>query len=318
MGGTDKFSFNKEKNAAKTFTYQFIVDFSKTKIGDRITIDSDKKLEVSLSLTAGTPKDTSQSAPNIPTAGNTHISLGIKSEAEFTLTSAGVASKSATLNCAYNPSVGDASIWNGRKTALILTAPETAPADLTLTAVIAGNTTLYTMNSDRKFIIPLDKIDNKEVNITLNSYLFGLSQDLEFIAQWYVSESRADKSPLNGYNDNAAICNVIISCKKDTLPSVRIDGTTHRCSVGGQLSVDVNYADIPIGEKTITAYLQSKNGEQYVDTGAKKEILHTTGTGDQEIEFSMGQMTKGSYRILVIVQESGANILQVPYYFVIV
>ena len=57
MGGTDKFSFNKEKNAAKTFTYQFIVDFSKTKIDDRITIDSDKKLEVSLSLTAGTPKD---------------------------------------------------------------------------------------------------------------------------------------------------------------------------------------------------------------------------------------------------------------------
>ena len=317
MGGTDKFSFNKEKNAAKTFTYQFIVDFSKTKIDDRITIDSDKKLEVSLSLTAGTPKDTSQSAPNIPTAGNTHISLGIKSEAEFTLTSAGVAGKSATLNCAYNPSVGDASIWNGRKTALILTAPETAPADLTLTAVIAGNTTLYTMNSDRKFIIPLDKIDNKEVNITLNSYLFGLSQDLEFTAEWYVSESRADKSPLNGYN--AATCGEItFSCEKDVVPSVRIDGTTHRCSVGGQLSVDVNYADIPIGEKTITAYLQSKNGEQYVDTGAKKEISHTTGTGDQEIEFSMGQMPKGSYRILVIVQESGANILQVPYYFVIV
>lgn len=317
MGGTDKFSFNKEKNAAKTFTYQFIVDFSKTKIDDRITIDSDKKLEVSLSLTAGTPKDTSQSAPNIPTAGNTHISLGIKSEAKFTLTSAGVVGKSATLNCAYNPSVGDASIWNGRKTALILTAPETAPADLTLTAVIAGNTTLYTMNSDRKFIIPLDEIDNKEVNITLNSYLFGSSQDLEFIAEWYVSEGRADKSPLNGYN--AATCGEItFSCEKDVVPSVRIDGTTHRCSVGGQLSVDVNYADIPIGEKTITAYLQSKNGEQYVDTGAKKEISHTTGTGDQEIEFSMGQMPKGSYRILVIVQESGANILQVPYYFVIV
>lgn len=318
MGGKDKFSFSQDENAAKTFTYQFIVDFSKTKIDDRITIDSDKKLEVSLSLTA---KDvlqnyTSQKAPDIPTAGNTHISLGIKSEAEFTLNS-GVAGKSATLNCAYNPSVGDASIWNGRKTALILTAPETAPADLTLTAVIAGNTTLYTMNSDRKFIIPLDEIDNKEVNITLNSYLFGSSQDLEFTAEWYVSEGRADKSPLNGYN--AATCGEItFSCEKDVVPSVRIDGTTHRCSVGGQLSVDVNYADIPIGEKTITAYLQSKNGEQYVDTGAKKEISHTTGTGDQEIEFSMGQMPKGSYRILVIVQESGANILQVPYYFVIV
>lgn len=316
MGGTDKFSFNKEKNVAKAFTYQFIVDFSKTKKDDRITIDSDKKLEVSLSLTAGTPKDTSQSAPNIPTAGNTHISLGIKSEAEFTLTSAGVAGKSATLNCTYTPSAGVASIWNGRNTALVLTAPETAPADLTLTAVIGENTTLYTMNSNRKFIIPLGEIGNKEVNITLNSYLFGLSQDLTFTADWYVSGSRADKSPLKGCN--AANCNVTFSCKKDAVPSVRIDGTIHRCDVGGQLGVKVNYADIPIGEKTITAYLQRKNGGQYIDTGAKKEVPHTEGTGNPEITFSMGQMDKGSYRILVIVQESGVNILKVPYYFVIV
>ena len=317
MGGTDKFGFDTGDGVAKTFTYQFIVDFSKTEIGHRIITDSDNSLGVSLSLTAGEPKDNkSQKAPDIPTEGNTHISLNIKSEAVFNLNSTGVAGKSATFNCTYNPSAGAASIWSGRKTALVLTAPAEAPADLTLTAVIGENTTLYTMNSNRKFIIPLDEIGAKEVKITLNSNLFGsLEKNFEFTANWYVSGSGADESPLNGYN--AANCNVTFSCEKDAVPSVRIDGTKHRCDVGGQLDVTVNYQGIPSGE-TITAYLQRKSGEQYEDTGAKKEVPNELNTDPKMITFNMGQMAKGSYRILVIVQESGANILQVPYYFVIV
>ncbi len=305
MGEEGKFSFNTTDTSAKKFTYQFIVDFSKTT--DHSITDS---LDVSLGLTA----NTSHSAPTIPTPGNKHISLGIKDEAEFNLNSASIAGKSATLECTYNPSLGDASIWNGRETALVLTAPEAAPVDLTLTAVIAGNTTLYTMNANRQFIIPLGEVGTREVKITLSSYLFGSSEkNLEFTAQWYVSQSSADKSPLNGHL--ASSCNVTFSCEKDTVPSVRIDGTQHLCHAGDKLQVTVNYAGIP-SEGKITAYLQGKNGGQYVDTGAKVSILNDAGTNKQ-IEFNMGKMAKGSYRILVIVQESGANILQVPYYFVI-
>ncbi len=312
MGGAAKFTFDKADTAAKSFTYQFIVDFSKA-TGNTVT----DPLEVSLELTA----DTAHGAPNVPTAGNSHITLDIQNEAVFNLTSAGVIGKSATLNCTYNPSAGAASIWNGRKTALVLTAPESAPADLTLTAVADGKTTLYKMNLTtdsggqliRQFIIPLGEVGAKEVKITLNSYMFASSEsNLAFTAEWYVAQSNADKSPLNGYS--AASCDVTFSGKKASVPSVRIDGTQRLCHAGEVLSVTVNYAGIPSGGK-ITAYLQSKSGGQYVDTGAKASVANDADS--KQIEFNMGQMDKGSYRILVIVQESGANILQVPYYFVI-
>lgn len=314
MGGTAKFSFDKADTAAKTFTYQFIVDFSKA-TGNTVTDD----LDVSLELTA----DTSHSAPNIPTEGNTHISLDIQNEAVFSLNLTGVVGKSAVFNCSYNPSAGVASIWNGRKTALVLTVPESAPADLTLTAVVGGNTTLYKMNTTvdsggqiiRQFIIPLDEVGTKEVKITLNSYMFSSSEsNLAFTAEWYVAQSSADKSPLNGYS--AAFCDVTFSGKEEVVPSVRIDGNQRLCHAGDILKVTVNYLGVP-SEAKITAYLQSKSGEQYVDTGAKASVANDAGLSKQ-IEFNMGQMEKGSYRILVIVQESGANILQVPYYFVIV
>ncbi len=313
MGGAAKFSFDKADTAAKSFTYQFIVDFSKA-TGNTVTDD----LGVSLELTA----DASHGAPNIPTAGNSHITLDIQNEAVFSLNLTGVVGKSATLNCTYNPSAGAASIWSGRKTALVLTVPESAPADLTLTAVVGGNTTLYKMNTKtdpsgeviRQFIIPLGEVGTKEVKITLNSNMFGSSEsNLAFTAEWYVAQSSADNSPLNGYS--SASCNVTFSGKKDAVPSVRIDGTQRLCHAGDVLRVTVNYAGIPSGGK-ITAYLQSKSGGQYVDTGAKASVANDADLSKQ-IEFNMGQMDKGSYRILVIVQESGANILQVPYYFVI-
>ncbi len=313
MGGDAKFGFDTAGTAAKSFTYQFIVDFSKA-TANSIT----DNLGVSLGLTA----DTAHGAPNIPTAGNTHISLGIQNEAVFSLNSAGVVGKSATLNCTYNPSAGAASIWNGRKTSLVLTVPENAPADLMLTAVADGKTTLYTMKTTvdpsghliRQFIIPLGEVGTNEVKITLNSYMFSSSENsLAFTAKWYVAQSSADKSPLNGYS--AASCDVTFSGKKDTVPSVRIDGTQRLCHAGDVLSVKVNYAGVP-SEGSITAYLQGKSGGQYVDTGARPTVSNDTGFSMQ-MEFNMGQMEKGSYRILVVVQESGANILQVPYYFVI-
>lgn len=301
MGGDDKFICQ----ITKSFTYQFIVDFSQTE--DYINADN---LEMSLELTARTS--------DIPVEGNP-LSVGIKKEAGFTIVSEAVVGKSATLNCTYNPSEGAASIWNDRKTALVLTADASSevPADLTLTAVADGNTTLYTMNSNRQFIIPLGKIDNKQVKITLNSSLFGSAEEnLAFNADWYVSKSDADNSPINGYLDRPdASCNVNFSCKKDAVPSVRIDGTKRLCKAGDKLNVDVNFKGIP-DQGSITAYLQSKNGGQYVDTGAKVSISNDADTSRQ-IEFNMGKMSPGSYRILVIVQESGANILKVPYYFVI-
>ncbi len=311
MGANEKFTFTVTEGLAKTtksFTYQFIIDFSQT--ATRLNIGA---LEVQLGLTA----DAAFSAPDIPSAGVSQISLSVQGEAEFGL-SESVDGKSATLTCTYTASQGDASIWKGRNTALVLTAaPDTVvPADLTLTAVTDGSTTLYTMHSGNRFIIPLGGlVATKSVTVTLHSDLFGTTaESLNFTADWYVSQSGAEKSPLNGYK--AGSCAVPFTCKKEYTPSVRIDGDTHICHAGGVLNVTVNFAGIP-SEGSITAYLQGKKDGVYVDTGAKVAIDKDVGTSKQT-SFNMGQMDKGSYRILVIVQVSGANILQVPYYFTIV
>ncbi len=300
------FTVNTVDATAITFTYQFIVDFSKT------INTMTESLQVTLSLVANIAKE---GVPNIPAEGATHVSLGIEQEATFTL----VASEngdSATITGTYTASFGKASIWNDRNTALVLTATSEIPADAKLTTVVDGATTRYAMRSGNKFIIPLGELGNKEVNVTLNSSLFtSTEKNFAFTAEWYVSESSVDNSPLNG--DNVANCDVSFTCKKDAVPSVKIDGTKHICKAGEQLDVDVSYAGIILGEQTtITAYLQAKTNGQYVDTGAKVAITNDLGN-PSKVTFNMGQMNKGSYRIIVIVKDKGANILQVPYYFVI-
>ncbi len=309
MGGSEPFTPN-TAGEKKTVIYQFIVDFSNAE--SYIDVGN---LGVSMVLTA----DSTKNAPTIkPDENTSHITVGLKPVAEFTL-SATSNGKTATLICAYSPSEGAASIWNGRRTSLVLTAKPTSavPADLTLTAVADGKTTLYSMSEGNKFYIPVGDIaSKKEVKITLNSCMFGsTATNLDFTAEWYVSESKADKSPMNGYLDPQAKCSVTFSCKKDSLPSVRIDDGERLLHAGEVLTIKVNYAGIPTGGK-VEAYLQSKNGGQYNDTGLRKDISLEEST-PQNLDFNMGEMVKGSYRILVVVKNGGANILQVPYYFVI-
>ncbi len=299
-----------DNTSAATITYQFIVDFSQNA---NITADGGS-LRLSLKLIA----NPSQAAPIVPTVESTNISLGIKDEAAFKLNLEDVEGKSASFKGTYTPSEGDASIWSGRRTALVLTAVSEVPADLRLTAVADGGTTLYKMNSNNQFIIPLGDISNKDVKITLSSLMFGVSEkNLKFTADWYVSQSSADNSPLNGYK--AASCNVNFSCKIDAVPSVRIDGTKHRSQKGGKLEVTVNYKNIP-SDDTIVAYMYRKSGDEYLYTGASVQIDNETINNEQHsknVVFNMGDMGNGSYKIVVVVQEAGANILQVPYYFVI-
>lgn len=260
----------------------------------------------------------SHNAPTIPAEGNTHVSLNIKKEALFEVVVNNTEisdGKTATVDCNYTASDGAASVWNDRNTTLVLTAPETVPSDLTLTADVDGSKTRYSMNASKQFIIPLGGLGGKNAKLTLNSDLFGSTEEtFEFTAKWYVSQSSADKAPLNGYLANSDTVSIGFTCKKDSVPSLRIDGTQHLSHAGETLEVTVNFAGIST-EGTITAYLQGKSDGKYIDTGAKITIENSCN--QKAITFNMGQMEKGSYRVLVIVQVSGANILHVPYYFVI-
>ncbi len=320
MGGSEKFSYNTTETSPKSFTYQFIVDFSQV----QVDLLAEGNLNMCLDLTAST----NHHAPNITIANTDYnISLTIQQEASFEMNPT-VSENKVDLNGIYTPSLGAASIWQGKHNALVLIAPIDAPADLTITVVIGGSTILYTMNENKKFIIPLGEIGSKEIKITMNSQLFGSDpKTYEFAAEWYVTSSST--APLNG-QCVAQIGTFNVSCKKDAVPSICIDGTDHILPVGGKLNLTVNYVGMP-DNANITAYLQAKNEttKEYVDTGLNVTVLSNTnseggttlslpaGTTSKPIQFNMGEMGKGSYRILVIVQIDGQNILQVAYYFVI-
>jgi len=354
MGGSNKFIPDTTTATVQTITYQFIVDFSNatsySNTGDlNVSFELAAKPSQSGSTTDPATNPTADSETN-PTP-SAQVSVAVREKATFDLSQsdADVDGKSVTFDCTYTASDGAASIWNGRKTALVLTATEPFPPDLMLTAVVGnrktGSTMRYVMNVDKKVLIPLGEISDEKVTVTitlssnlLNSpkenpvaALFGLTEgNLEFTADWCVAQGNVDQSPLwyksNAenlpiwYDDNdkaykVASCNkVAFPCRKDDVPSLRIDGSQRLCHTGDLLNVTVKHQGIPSGSGVI-AYLQKKDGEQYVDTGANKEISNN-GMSEQ-VTFNMGQMGAGSYRILVIVKKDGANMLQVPYYFVI-
>ncbi len=321
MGEENKFTLSTDATPI-SFTYQFIIDFSNVDF----TIPENKtladNLQVTLSLVADASKE---GVPNIPADGATQVSLGINQEATFTLAATSEGGNSATIKGTYTASTGKASIWDGRNTALVLTAPDSIPANSTITAVVAEKqgdnvvnySTRYVMNSARQFIIPQGEIGNKEVKVILNAPLYDTTEKtFAFTAKWYVSKSGVDNSPLNGKMVAECAEKVSFTCKKEAVPSVKINGTKHVCKTGEQLEVTVNFAGIPSGAN-IVAYLQKydKDKDAYIDSGDKMKVE----TDGQAVLFNISKlMTKGSYRILVIVQDSGANILQVPYYFVII
>ncbi len=308
MGGTTNFAPDVSGSTAKTITYQFIVDFSKV-TENYLT----QNLSISLKLDADT---LTYKAPNIPEAGMMHISLTLEEKADFNLSLKETNKETATIGCTYTASTGAASIWNGKKMALIISAPENVPADLTLTVIIGDKTVTYPMSANRQFIIPLGNIGSNDVKITINSNLFkAIVTDYNFTAKWYISSSGADSSPLNG--KLLKTCDFTLSAEKDIVPSIRIDGTKRICHTFDTITVTVNYKGIP-ADATIRAYLQGKDPRsgKYVNSGLDIEIPTNEGAS-KEISFNTGQMDNGSYRIYVVVELNGKNICEVPYYFVI-
>ncbi len=317
MGASNKFVFDTTSESAKsgqTVIYQFIVDFSQAEGG--LPFDAaNKRLNVNLNFEA----NFAYSAPKIVADAG----LNVESEATFTIlaNSAETGTKSATLTLTYAQSNGAASIWNGRKSALVLTAkePTKVPVDLMMMVKIGESTATYRMEADARFIIPLGALTaTKSVDITLVSRLFkATAEDIVFTTDWYVSKSNADKSPLNGYK--ATSCDATFSCQKDPAMSVRIDGKDNKrvYQKGEMLEATITCEGITLGEKTkviVVVRRKTANGT-YELTGIRQELTDISAPVDWS--YSLGEMEPNSYQILVAVQVDGANILLVPYYFVI-
>jgi len=106
----------------------------------------------------------------------------------------------------YTLSAGHASIWDNRSSALVITMsnPDQIPADLSLSVLSNGKTTVLPMKQDCQFILPLGILTRvaNTVELQFHSSLIHASNPngipLAYTVAWKVSNSSAGVSPLNG------------------------------------------------------------------------------------------------------------------------
>ena len=345
MGGSGGFDYSyasENKTAPKAFTYQFIVDFSQS--GGGIADVSDLTMTLCLNKSGTITGGKECLAPEISSAN----SIGLCAAAEFKLelandgqNTAVTAARKLHVTATYTPSLGHASIWDGRSYALVLeltgtTANAAVPPDLQL--IVKERTadgrvlqTPYGMKEQKLFIIPLGELreDSRRLELELSSDLMpeGVweeSPELQFSLKWYVSPSKADSAPLDGFV--AAEESVAFEAVRSGDPSVKLydslDGTAGESTnriyrIGGKLKVPVAFANID-PEYEIEAVLLRRNEQgEYIRTGARQTLTPNTGV----CIFDLEGHNPGSHclRVTVNAGASGyqATIVQTDYYFIL-
>jgi len=347
MGGTGKFAYATDGEELQNFTYQFVMDFSQTASGV-----SGSELDVALQMTLKNPVTAMVGGVEKEISGiEGPVEAGLTDSAKFGLSTNEVGD---ALIYAYTPSNGDASIWDNRSSALVLSyvgsphinedgtstegttaaGSDTAlPADLTLTVTTAdGAAATYALKDGNKFIIPTGTLTRgtNELILTLKSELLPAEENkpniFNFRAMWYVSPSGAGSAPISGA-PAAVVEKLCLEVQTVKAPSLVISGDTKIFTAGtdSKLSVEINWAHMP-DDWVLTAYLWRKNtavGEtqgQYIPTGFN-EVVPRNATSSK-YEFSLSGQTPGSFYLEVVASEGegggSVNMLQAEYHFILI
>ena len=319
-----EFRYDKKGSTPKDFTYQFIVDFSRAS-----SYASVGPLTVAFETTVNEQLagGVSNEAPELK--GNHSIYL--QPAASFALDCETVASNRATVSYTYTPSDGRASIWDNRDASLVVTLnnAQTIPSDLSLSVYANGQTTRYIMKPGYQFIIPMGSLTNgtNTLQLQFNSELIlaGASESglaLPFTVKWIVSETVADKSPLNG--DVVAFEKVDCNLYPTAVPSLKITAPSRLCSVSEAYNVTIQSQNIPDDWK-LTLYLYrkdtttgSQNYEQFIYTGYYENLSKLNTQQNLDVSL-LGQEPGSFYLVVIATTNEGANqiiMAQTRYYFI--
>ncbi len=222
---------------------------------------------------------------------------------------------SSTLNYTYSTNGADASKWENRKTALVLTPTGDAslPADAVILATVGGVTTKCFKNAQGTFIIPLTLLGTgKSVDLTLSSGMLPEEEmDYTFEAKWYVSRSLAGAAPING-NSVASLETITFKKAPDAKPSLKITGETVTKADTLELKIATNIQFD--GDYDVTIYVDHKVNKDYVYSAQHEEVK---SQGEFKIPLDGYATLPGSYRLRVVVTRAFETVLEMPYYFVI-
>lgn len=293
-------------------SYQFIVDFSQCDTG---------YVGNSLVMTIEAAKhDPGSMAPAIDS--DVTVNMETSSFALSRTSTDGSLTQSLEANFTAG---GTASKWEKRSSALILTPKNgtTLPLDARIKAVVDGRTT-YIYNSGDKFIVPMSLLKSgggQTVKLTLQSSLFPVEgKSYAFDAEWLISRSKADKSPMNGDQTGTPVT-VTFTSGAIAPPSLKPSSDSRVMTSSNRLELNVEWANMD--DYLITATLQQKNDEgSFADLGWSSQQFNEDFVGSERtISVPLTSCSPGSYRIMLTVKSKDPNavtiIMRVPYYFVV-
>lgn len=248
-------------------TLQFVVDFSRCK-----TPPTAGNLTMTLSIEGKTLTKTGD--PGVSVTVPSAISAAtvtLKNCSAFELSDSGSGLTKA-VTYTYTPYSENASIWEGRNSALVLTPPDNLTADALLKVTEGEYTTIYRKNADKKFIIPLAGMTPGNVTMTLESSGFPVDMTTyTFKAQWYVSNSKAGSGPLDGKLVDTV--SVVFEKPLQQAPSAKLttDGTLYERTQ--DLQVTLEGSNLKNVEVRLYYKKYAENGTyQYEDTVYKKQL----------------------------------------------
>jgi hypothetical protein len=198
--------------------------------------------------------------------------------------------------------------------------------------------------------------ENGTIDIELHSSMMLQDANYTFNAQWYVSSSQAATAPLNGYvdkrgyqdengNDKINAETEITFNYEEQTPSIKIgediDTDKYIYYIGDTFKTNIRRLDIPqdaeVGvqiqkKQEDGTYIAINNNKSYIKRNSITDIYNNGNPIDYSFMYTLDGniFTSGSYRLLVTVSktvsgytnniqaEGTSNILQVPYYFIVI
>lgn len=299
------FGFASDTNEILDLDLQLMVDFSKAKVNIAGT---------DLTTSLVTSKISESRVPAIQKPGVAVTTL--KDVSQFTLSA--TSGENGRVTFTYDASVGVASIWEKRHTALVLTPTSEVPKDAYISFSDGISTTHAYANRQGNFIVPLSNLQSGAVTITLISDLFPIQPtSYPFTVNWMIACSEAELSPMNGVGKQMVLMELTGS--KRVLPSMKIaaDERLYDKSTDTSMTATFTYQDMPTNyDVGVTLMVKTTSGE-YVSTAWSQEIKRTENQGTATVTVPFAGQNAGSYYLHVAADEGLVRISETGFYFII-
>ena len=282
-----------------------------------------KDIDNNMCLRKTKKPDTEGAEPTVEDSDK--LSFSTKAKRTFSLNTNKTAAKvGEEFVLTYTSAIGDSlsdSRFTGRGLALVIgaSAGYTVPAEARL--VVGGE--VYTLNSEGKFVVPLDAVQKGNGTRTVR-FLSETAQSVKLSAELWASATGSTQKVLMGEQVAGP---VTVAVTAGTMPSFKVSSMSDRLLYPQDLMSVLTVLYEQQNATKISVEVQMKDAAGYITQSGAVEAVdgkteHSMGVfnlanmdGSVALKLSVN-MRPGTYRILFTVTNQNGSI-KVPYYFIV-